>query len=63
MGINSLHFPDDCAAGAQIVSTVDIGQLKLAIDDDVVARSILRCRSLPCEQKPFHRGIGQTNRA
>jgi hypothetical protein len=35
MGINSLHFPDGRAAGAQTVSTVDIGQLKLAIGDAV----------------------------
>jgi hypothetical protein len=35
MGINSLHFPDDRAAGAQTVSTVD--QPKLAIGDAVVA--------------------------
>lgn len=37
MGINSLHFPDDRAAGAQTVSTVDIGQPKLAIGDAVVS--------------------------
>jgi hypothetical protein len=35
---NSLHFPDDSAARAQTVSTVDIGQLKLAIGDAVAAQ-------------------------
>ena len=38
MGINSLHFSDDRAAGAQTVSTVDIGQLKVALGDAIVAK-------------------------
>jgi hypothetical protein len=59
MGINSLHFPDDRAAGAQTVSTVDIGQPKLAIGDAVVSEInfalstiALRAEAIPSRHRP-----------